>query len=54
MLRDADYMSTDEDEEEKAFRLKRKEGKSAEEIAEMNKTHNKLYTVMFNIFQVKS
>ena len=48
---DAD-LSTDEDEEEEAFRLERIKGKTPEEITAMNKKQKKLYTVVFNVFQV--
>lgn len=46
-------LSTDEDEDEKEFRLERIKDKSPEEIEEMNKSHKRCYTVMFNIFQTK-
>lgn len=45
-------ISTDEDEEEKKFRLDRIKGKTPEEIEALTKTKKKLYTIMFNIFQV--
>ena len=46
-------LSTDEDEEEKKYRLDRIKGKSSDEIEAMNKRKMKCYTVMFNVFQVK-
>lgn len=49
---DTGDLSTDEDEEEKKFRLESIKDKSSEEIAEMKKSKFKKYKVMFNIFQV--
>jgi len=46
-------VTTDEDEEEKVFRLESTKNKSPEEIMNIRKSKFKTYKVMFNIFQVR-
>ena len=47
-----DYATTDEDEEEREYRKKRKEIKSKEQLDREAKKIINPYTVIFNIFQV--